>query len=100
MRNQTSGFYITGKKGFHITFANGWTVSVQFGPGNYCQHYDRQIGFDEERCGKEGSYDAEVAAWPASGGLIEMDGDTVKGRVRPAEVLAILNDIASRQRAS
>lgn len=26
------------EKGFHITFANGWTVSVQFGRGNYCEN--------------------------------------------------------------
>jgi hypothetical protein len=24
-------------KGFHITFGNGVTISVQFGPGNYCE---------------------------------------------------------------
>ena len=27
---------ITGAKGFQMTFENGWTVSVQFGYGNYC----------------------------------------------------------------
>ncbi len=33
MKDKTdAGFRITGKKGFHVTFENGWTVSVQFGP--------------------------------------------------------------------
>lgn len=27
-------FRITGDKGFHITFSNGWTVSVQWGPAS------------------------------------------------------------------
>jgi hypothetical protein len=24
--------------GFHILFSNGWTASVQWGPGNYCDN--------------------------------------------------------------
>lgn len=28
-------FGITGGKGFFLQFANGWSISVQFGPGNY-----------------------------------------------------------------
>ncbi len=34
------GFYITGGKGFHISFPNGYTMSVQFGPGDYCENSD------------------------------------------------------------
>jgi hypothetical protein len=41
-----TGFVVTrrgtGSNGFRVTFANGWTVSVQFGAGNYCDHYDVQ----------------------------------------------------------
>lgn len=33
-----SGFAITRGKGFHVQFANGVTVSVQFGPHNYCDN--------------------------------------------------------------
>lgn len=33
-------FRITDNKGFQLTFDNGWTVSVQFGAGNYGDHYD------------------------------------------------------------
>lgn len=32
------GFQSTARKGFHMTFDNGWTVSVQWGPGNYCNN--------------------------------------------------------------
>lgn len=94
---QSPGFYVTRQTGFHVTFANGWTVSVQFGPGNYCTHYDREIGRDEAACGKEGSPDAEVAAWPPNGEMIEFPGgDTVGARYSPAQVLALLNDVAAR----
>ena len=90
------GFYITSKKGFHITFANRWTVSVQFGPGNYCEHYDRRIAYEEEVCGKEGSMDAEVAVIDPQGDMPDLGGDTVRGRQSPAEVLQLLNEIAGK----
>lgn len=32
-------FKITDSQGFHITFDNGVTLSTQFGPSNYCEHY-------------------------------------------------------------
>ncbi|HUV72053.1 MAG TPA: hypothetical protein VMW25_03520 [Clostridia bacterium] len=36
-------------KGFHLKFNNGWIVSIQFGPGNYGDNYDRiSEGFDTE----------------------------------------------------
>ena len=31
-------FTVTAGKGFHITFSNGWTASVQWGWGNYCEN--------------------------------------------------------------
>lgn len=91
-KNGAPGFRITGKKGFHITFANGWTVSVQFGPGNYCDNYDLDIGRDEEQAGRDGSSTAEVAVWGPGGDLIDRGwGDTVGNRQTPAEVLDLLN---------
>ena len=32
--------------GFHMEFPNGWTLSVQWGPGNYCEtrRTDRETG--------------------------------------------------------
>lgn len=92
-------FRITNGKGFSIDFSNGYKVSVQFGPGNYCEHYDRSIGKDEVACGRAGSRNAEVAVI-YNNVLIEPDGlgwgDTVKGRQSPEEVLALLNWAASR----
>ena len=97
---------ITDGKGFQITFANGWTVSVQFGPGNYCDHYIGKPGFvmrigrDEAKCGKQGSTTAECAVLSPDGEMTKLRGwgDTVKGYCTPAEVLRILN-WAARQKA-
>ena len=86
------GFRITGGKGFHITFENGWTVSVQFGPGNYCDNYGEDWDKPEKAAAK-GSSTAEVAAWPPEGHLVQLPNhdDVVSNRSTPAEVLAILN---------
>lgn len=92
------GFKITGGRGFHITFPNLWTVSVQFGGGNYCENYNDPIGKESwVNSGEAGSVDAEVAAWGEDGEMISFGDDTVKGRQSPAEVLALLQDIAARQ---
>jgi len=54
-------FRITQGKGFQVTFDNGWTVSVQFGPGNYCENRDLSLLRSVEDCE---SSTAEIAAWP------------------------------------
>jgi len=97
----TKGFRITRGKGFHIGFDNGYTVSVQFGPANYCSHYDREIGRDELKCGEEGSPDAECAIFGPDGNLLQhrsFDGDTVEGYMTPLGVLKLLN-WAAKQKA-
>lgn len=91
------GFSITEQKGFHITFPNGWTVSVQFGRGNYCDNYsheDRTVPVPD-------SSDAEIAAWPDTGGkwLNFEGGDTVLGYQSPEQVLAFMNRVASFEKA-
>ncbi len=91
------GFYITSKHGFHVVFENDWTVSVQFGPGNYCDHYDREIGRDSEACGKEGSTTAETAVWGPDGKMVDRGaGDTVQARQTPAQVLELLTWAAAQ----
>ncbi|MFW5916671.1 MAG: hypothetical protein ACOCTM_04275 [Bacteroidota bacterium] len=57
-------------KGFQIKFENEVCVSVQFGPGSYCEHYDAlnyKNGFKEPK--KKDvweSKDAEIAIWTES----------------------------------
>lgn len=88
---------ITQGRGFQLTFANGWTASVQFGPGNYCQNRDMDINASpndyresNRLAGERGSMDAEIAAWPDGGTLVSFGGDTVEGWVPADQVAAFL----------
>lgn len=93
------GFAITSHRGFHMKFANGWTISVQFGPGNYCMNYNTIMEPDGYDAPRKDSYwqseDAEIAAWDSGGNWHRFDGDTVKGRVSPDEVLGFMNKVAA-----
>ena len=90
-------FRITHHRGFQIKFENGWTVSVQFGGGMYCQNYDLPIGSEEKTQMLE-SEDAEIAAFGNDGHLLELsNGDSVKGHVGPNELLKFMNEIASKE---
>ncbi|RJQ29183.1 hypothetical protein C4571_01985 [Candidatus Parcubacteria bacterium] len=98
MPKPTPGFRITGKKGFHMTFENGYTVSIQFGPGDYCDNYDMEIGEQDEAAGANGSSNAEYAVWGQGGEMIQYGdwGDTVSNRSTPAQVLELLNWAANQ----
>lgn len=91
-------FRITGGKGFQMTFPNGYTVSVQFGPGNYCDRNNSR--FDEPAQAIEngsvfGAWDAdtaEVAIMDSNGSFVRLDGwmDDVIGWQSPTDVLQII----------
>jgi len=88
--------------GFSMTFANGVTVSVQFGAGNYCGNYPSGIAGQEKPHGRHSSPDAEIAIlgpkptdpvtrrpWLTKD-FDPAHGDDVKGWVGPAGVLLAL----------
>ena len=86
---------ITGHKGFHFDFNNNWCVSVQFGPGNYCEqrneHYDSPKGQDSWS-----SSDAEIAVWKDfSGEMIMLEHDTVRGWTSAEEVAKVLHKVST-----
>lgn len=83
---------ICGNKGFHITFKNGYTASVQWGPGNYCDNYNLNYKADVPP-----SSNAEIAFWGPDGKMIEFEesGDTVKGHVTPDELVQFFAKVAS-----
>jgi hypothetical protein len=86
-------FKITAGRGFQMTFANGFTMSVQFGPGNYCENYGEydwtNLAQQERDAGLKGSANAEIAAWggPDNAWLRLSPNDDVKGYVTPDEVI-------------
>ncbi len=70
MVNTRKDFSITGGRGFQLKLQNGVTISVQFGPGNYCEHYeDLDINsFEKVRISEIWqSNNAEIAAWDSFG---------------------------------
>ncbi len=91
-------FRITSHKGFQMVFANGCTVSVQFGPGNYCEHHNVGIGsvhalLAPERAEQWESEQAEVAAWDAEGKWHDFGNDQVKGYMSPDDVMDFMRMI-------
>jgi len=84
---------ITGSSGMHLTFANGYTASVQWGAGNYCSNYSVPFGTP---CTSADT--AEVAYWK-DGPMLEIPevGDTVNGHLSADEVLVFLNFVASQK---
>lgn len=82
-------FSICQGKGFQITFDNGYTVSVQFGPGNHCNNKwgpftgpaapDKQWAYS---CA-----DAEVAIIRPDNSFVRItEWDSVIGGQSPADV--------------
>ena len=61
--------------GFSMKFANGWTVSVQFGEYSYCNNRDL---LHSER-NKNKCINAEIAAWDANDEWYSFETDQVKG---------------------
>ena len=70
---------ITGKKGFQISMSNGITVSVQFGPGNYCEQRDADFIAPEQSIMDWTSGTAEVAAFYTDSGNMDRDWIQVDG---------------------
>jgi hypothetical protein len=99
-------FKITETKGFHITFANGVTVSVQFGFFNYCGKYPHSVIEVTERHlipdkqAEKGVENAEVAIWDHEGfwlaGEYDPEEQDVIGYCSPEKVLDILNWASKR----
>ena len=87
-------FKITGHKGFQMVFANGCTVSVQFGVGNYCEHHNNLGNYDAAKKADEWtSAQAEVAAWGPDGRWHSFGNDEVRGYMSPDEVMEFMWDV-------
>ena len=91
-------FKITKNKGIHITFPNKVTVSIQFGPENYCDNI-RYLGnrnrVEENNPKGYQSNTAEIAIWDGDNKWLirEFDptaNDDVIGYVTPDKVVEAL----------
>lgn len=80
-------FKITDSKGFQMTFANGITVSVQFGEGNYCENRNKE-NVSDISC-----ENAEIWAWYADGTPVF---ENPLGWQTPDEVAAFIKEMSER----
>tara|TARA_A100001201_G_scaffold88146_1_gene77455 strand:+ start:172 stop:513 length:342 start_codon:yes stop_codon:yes gene_type:complete len=90
-----SRFSITNHKGFHLKFNNSWQVSVQFGPGNYCERrsdeYDSPKSTD---CWD--SNNAEIAVWSTRDGkMVMLEHDVVRGYTTTDEVAKVIHLVST-----
>lgn len=92
-------FKITDNKGFQLTFANGCTISVQFGPGNYTDQDLRSLPLYTPRNNTEWqAQTAEVAIFLPSGDFYPIppeqfsnsDGHAIVGWATVEDVCALI----------
>lgn len=69
-------------EGFTMTFANGYTISVQFGNRNYCSRDDNNR-----------AKTAEIAIWDKDGTWYNFGSDTVKGHCSPDEIVTWMRKV-------
>lgn len=86
-----SCFYPGAAKGCQITIPNGYTVSIQWGPGNYCDNYSSR----EYAETAPNSTQAETAIIGPDGKFHAYKGDSVQGYQSPTDVLETINYAAS-----
>lgn len=99
-----------GAKGIAITFKNKYCVSIQFGPGNYCDNYDMpyenilfSIDVIRDDMNVPASFTAETAIISPSDEFIEypeMPGNLCQSRMTPDDVLKLMNYVATLEEAT
>jgi hypothetical protein len=75
-------------RGFHLTFENGWTISVQWGAGMYSDNHDAWASGEI----REASEVAEVAIVDPAGSIL----DDVHAYCSPEQVLALMADASAQ----
>jgi hypothetical protein len=94
-------FTATQNKGFQIKFENGNTISVQWGPANYCSPtHDEGRGAAYDAPAQTGTWSsetAEVAAWNSNCDWHNFGGDTVNGWLTPKEVIEFMTFVANNE---
>ena len=97
-----SRFLATRNKGFRMTFENGFAISVQWGPGNYCEKKDEDFDKPMDERFSE-SCSAEIAVIDtnnniqenSSVGMISLGRDTVEGWVSADQVAKVITIVQS-----
>ena len=90
MSKFTSGY----NKGFRMTFDNGFAISVQWGPGNYCERKDEDFDKPQEERFWE-SRTAEIAIFDSKDdSMITLGKDNVDGWLTPDKVAKVITMVS------
>jgi len=79
------------KQGFHMTFKNGYTISVQFGSGNHCSNSLIPIETDREKKTFGKCMNCETAIFKQKGKFLKYKGEEFQGWQTTKEVAEIMH---------
>ena len=89
-----SRFLATRNKGFRMGFDNGFEISVQWGPGNYCERKDEDFNKPQEERFWE-SRTAEIAIFDSKDdSMITLGKDNVDGWLTPDKVAKVITMVS------
>ena len=89
-----SKFQITNHKGFRMGFKNGFEISVQWGPGNYCERKDEDFDKPQEERFWE-SRTAEIAIFDSKDdSMITLSENNVDGWLTPDKVAKVITMVS------
>ena len=93
MSKFTSGY----NKGFRMTFENEFSISVQWGVGNYCENHLKENGEWNEATKHDfwSSNSAEIAVFNKEGEFIGIADDTVVGWLTTDKVAKCITVVQS-----
>jgi hypothetical protein len=87
-------------QGVQFTFANGLTISIQWGAGNYCQNRSFEVSpFNAPRDIFKCS-DAEIAIWDGNDKSYQFGNGTCKGWVSTDEVAQWIIEVSTAKSLS
>ena len=94
-------FAITDHKGFQLEFSNGWTISVQWGPGNYTEGREKMKWDAPKSSDRWESSSAEIAILDPDGNFHRPEGkdwgDDVAGWLSADDVAEYIEYTKSRK---
>ena len=89
-----SKFQITNHKGFRMGFENGFEISVQWGPGNYCERKDEDVDKPQKERFWE-SRTAEIAIFNSKDdSMITIGEDNVDGWLTSDKVAKVITMVS------
>ena len=89
-----SRFLATRNKGFRMGFENGFEISVQWGPGNYCERKDEDFNKPQEERFWE-SRTAEIAIFDSKDdSMITLGKDNVDGWLTSDKVAKVITMVS------